>query len=195
MIHVMNLSELIRKISWADVKASLLWLYPDAGEALGEYQRVFHELRQKVPATSPMRISIRTTFREGIDDEPFEEVIGMDGSLNRDQEDFKHFGHAPDSPIALEETAFSLALEPWDKWLGMSIDPETLARLSESQIVAHCLWEMTFHGFTQTQVREQREELDRRVAELDAMTEEERDQKLIPASEVMKRLKEELGPE
>jgi len=127
-----------------------------------------------------------------LDDKPFQEVIGMNGTLNRDQDDFGNCGKAADSPFALEETAFALTLEPWEEWLGMEIDSDTLNEHAAAQIVANCLWEMTFHGFSQTQICEEREELQRRVAELDAMTKEERQKNLMPAEKLFQELKAKL---
>lgn len=60
---------------------------------------------------------------------------------------------------------------------------------SPATIVAHSLWEMTFHGFDEAEVSAQRRELQKRVDELDAMTEEEKKHKLIPLDQVLKEFK------
>lgn len=70
----------------------------------------------------------------------------------------------------------------------MELDRATLEAYSGPDIIAHCLWEMTFFGFDQETIKEQGEELKRRAKELDGMTEEERKQKLIPWEEVRKEL-------
>ncbi len=36
----------------------------------------------------------------------------------------------------------------------------------ETDIVAHCVWEMTFYGFTQEKIAETRAELERRIKEI-----------------------------
>jgi hypothetical protein len=69
----------------------------------------------------------------------------------------------------------------------MEIDAATLAAHPSYEIVARCLWEMTFHGFDETAVAAQRAEIRRRVEELHAMTEEERKEKLIPLDQVLKK--------
>ena len=48
---------------------------------------------------------------------------------------------------------------------------------------------MTFHGYVENDVKEFSEELDRRVAEVDAMTEEEKASKLLPLNEVIARVR------
>jgi hypothetical protein len=182
----MNLSQLIGTTEWADVERSLRRRYPDAQELLEDYRDTFLLLRRLTPATSSMRLSIRTTFRPGLDDEPFPEVAGKNGTLNRDQKGFQHLGKAADSTYALSEAEFGLELQPWNEWLGMEIEVDTLDEYLESEIIAHCLYELTFLGFTETAVTAQREELQRRVDELDAMTEEEKKEKLIPMEQVIK---------
>jgi hypothetical protein len=182
----MNLSQLIGTSEWADVERSLRRHYPDAQESLEGYGDTFLLLRRLTPATSSMRLSIRTTFRPGLDDEPFPEVVGKNGTLNRDQEDFKHLGKAADSTYALSAAEFGLELESWNEWLGMEIEVDTLDEYLESEIIAHCLYEMTFFGFTEAEISAQREELQRRIDELDAMTEEEKKEKLIPIEQVIK---------
>ncbi len=146
----MTLGNLIQTSLWPEVKAALLSLFPSEEASLGPYERVFRGLRLIVPGSSDMRICVEATFREGLDDEPFD--------------------------------------RPWNEWLGMSIDPATLERLTAARIVSHCLWEMTFHGFEQTEIVEQRDELKRRIAELDAMTDEEKERKLIPFEQLQEEI-------
>jgi hypothetical protein len=75
----------------------------------------------------------------------------------------------------------------------MTVEPAVLAEYSPAQIVAYCLNDMTFHGFSEADNREVSEELKRRVAEIDAMPEEERAEKLIPAEKVLADLKAKYG--
>lgn len=190
----MKLSDLVQSIGWPEIKASLLWSYPDEAQFLGGYRLVLAQLRKLVPIESEMRIFLRETSREGVDEKPFIEVIGRNGQLNRDQPGFKYFEDPVDSMYANSETDFSLSFEPWEHWLGMQIDSATLAEYTAPGIVAHCLWDMTFHGFEQWQIQETRDEIKRRVDEIDAMTEEERKEKLIPLEEAMKELESSHEP-
>jgi len=184
----MKLSDLLASVTWADVKASLLWNYPGAEDSIEDYRRAFASLRKRDAVATEMRLLLRQTFREGLDEKPFIEVTGRDGTRNRDLEDFPHLGQSADSEYAKAETDFSLALEPWERWLGMDIDPETLSTYTASQIAAHCLWEMTFYGFEPSRIQTERDELRRRIDELEAMTEEERNERLIPWEQVRKEL-------
>ena len=184
----MHLSHLIGVTDWADVERALVRHYPDARDSLDGYRETFFRLRQLRPVASAMRVCLRITFRPGLDDEPFLEVVGKNGTLNRESEDFRYLGEAEDSIYALSEAEFALELEPWSEWLGMEIDADALSRHLSCEIVAHCLWEMTCFGFDESAVGAQRQELKRRVDEINAMTEEEKKERLIPIEQVLGKL-------
>ena len=189
----MTFAELIASTSWADVKATLLWLFPDEKGHLSDYRKVFWELRRMKPKPDPMRIAIERRPTPGFDEKPTSEVVGRNGTLNRELDDFKHLGKHATPEYGAEETVWSLSLHPWRNWLGMSIEPATLTEYSPAQAVAYCLSDMTFHGFSEAENQEVSEELQRRVAEIDAMSEEERAEKLIPAEKVFADLKAKFG--
>jgi hypothetical protein len=189
----MTFDELIASTSWAEVKAALLWLFPDEEKRLSDYRRVFWELRRIKPKPDPMRIAIERRTIPGFDETQAPEVIGRNGTLNRELDDFKQLGEHATAEYGAEETVWSLSLQAWSSWLGMTIEPATLTEYSPAQAVAYCLSDMTFHGFSEAENREVSEELERRVAEIDAMSEEERAEKLIPAEKVFSDLKEKYG--
>lgn len=43
---------------------------------------------------------------------------------------------------------YSLVFEDWEKWICYPVDTEVMRYLSFSEIAAHCLWEMTWQGWT-----------------------------------------------
>lgn len=182
----MTFSELLQTVVWPETKAALAWNYPNEAASLDDYRLVLTELRKLTPTPSDTRIVLRKVPGEEPDDTLRIDVSGRDGRLNRDQEDFKYIQDTTDAAYANAETEYSLCLEPWEHWLGMSIDMDTLKQFTASQIVAHCLWEMTFHGFDRYQIKEVADELKRRIEEIDAMTEEEKKVRLIPWEEVKK---------
>lgn len=186
----MNLRELLGRADWCDVKDCLVSAYPDHENNLEGFELVFLNLSSLVPCKTEMHLFIEETFTEGIDDQPFVDIRGRDGTLNRDLPDFKFTGTPDHHEYADSETIYGLDFVPWEEWLGMEIDPESLKNYTESEILAHCIWEMTFHGFNQTHISEQKAELDRRAEEIDNMTEEERKENLIPREQVMKELKQ-----
>ena len=183
----MTLSELLESVTWTETKAALLWSYPDAAGSLEGYRRTLAKLRTLTPAKANMRLILKEALKEDLNDRPLIEVVGRNGQLNRDQSDFRYLSYSVDSEYATSETDFCLGFEPWEQWLGMRIDADTLNRFAPAQVVAHCLWDMTFHGFGQWQVKEVMEEINRRAGEVDAMTEEERKRELIPMEKVLRK--------
>lgn len=186
----MKLAEIIEKVAWAEMKACLLWNYANAEESMTGYAKVFRELRKLQPTSTSMRIFIRKTFREGLDDEPYTEVVGKNGTLNKELEDFKYLNKSEDSDYANAEAEYALEFQPWEEWLGMEVDSATHQKYAYPEILAHCLWEMTFMGFDQDSIREEKQELERRGDELKNMTEKESKEKLIPLEQIKKRFKE-----
>lgn len=180
-----TLNELIATTRWTEIKAALAWLYPDERPRLADYRRVFRELRTLTPEAGSMRIAIKRAPLPEPDDKPALEVIGRDGTCNRDLEEFAHWDERARAELGAAETAWSLSFRPWCAWLGMSVEPATLAAHAPAHVVAHCLYEMTFHGFCELAIQDVHHELLRRVAEVEAMSEEEKAEKLIPYEQVM----------
>ncbi len=82
------------------------------------------------------------------------------------------------------DECYSLSLSPWEEWLAVEV-PDTLrARMPAAEIAAHCIWDMTFHGWTQEQIAAEKTELDRRISEID-----EGKVEMLPWEEVKTRLK------
>jgi hypothetical protein len=50
---------------------------------------------------------------------------------------------------------------------AIAVPQSLLDRMSATDIVAHCVWDMTFYGVTQERIAEARAELDRRLKEID----------------------------
>jgi hypothetical protein len=96
---------------------------------------------------------------------------------------------AQEAEYGAQETVWSLSLQPRRKWLGMTVEPAAVAAYSPPSVVAYCLNDMTFHGFSEAENQELMEELHRRVAEIDAMSVRERAERLIPAEKVLAELK------
>jgi len=76
-----------------------------------------------------------------------------------------------------------LELTPWRQWLGMEISKESLQEFSEQEIIVHCLYEMTFEGFSEDAI----EKVNERIEEsLKARKSDLEEQDLISEEEVFK---------
>lgn len=130
----MNLHDLIHKYIFAEVDRVLCELYPDIGSdpiIIFDYAEVYNELLALEPVGNATVIVIEEVEDEVADDGVYTDVFGIIDTV----EDF--------------DTRYALDFTPWQEWLGMDIAAETLSAYTETEIIAHCLWEMTFMGFTQ----------------------------------------------
>lgn len=191
----MTLAELIAQTTWPEVRAALQWNYDDAKESIGGYRKVFTELKRLTPASSDMRLIVRKSTQTVIGEPAQLEVVGHNGTLNSELRDFQYLKANVDEEYAHAEVDYSLSFQPWEEWLASEIDEVTQSSFTGPEIVAHCIWDMTFHGFEQVAIQEELAELNRRVDELESTTEEERERLLIPADEVHSRLKSLFGKE
>ena len=55
----------------------------------------------------------------------------------------------------------------------MDLAPETTEKFSDLDIIAHCLYEMTFIGYNEEEISEQFETINERVEEYKNLTKEE----------------------
>jgi len=138
----MKLYHLIHKHPWEEIQAALVRLYPDHESELEGYQEVFEKLKTLTPVSSDFQLQVELVYSEHAGEYHIETK-----SINLAQGKGK-----PGSLFVLEFT-------PWSKWLGMELDIKTLEKFSEFDIIAHCLYEMTFFGFTQEDIKTAEEEI------------------------------------
>src|SRR5262245_6834287 len=146
----MILKELQEKCDWDSVSAKLTELYPDQADNLPNYYRAWVEMRPLTPVPSSMMITIGDHHDEQTGKSTYS-VSGIEaatgkGSVVRTLEGFR-------------ELPYSLSMTKWVEWLGMEIEPQTMSRYSELEIVAHCLFEMTVYGWSQGDVSDFHDEL------------------------------------
>jgi len=156
----MKFKDLIDKYKWDDVYSTFIQLYPDQEKNIEGYKRVFEELRTLKPVETKMCIVIEDVFDE-YDKEYYAHVSGKDGTLNKksDPERFK------DDEVGNQEVLYAIEFTDWAEWLAMEIEQESLSKYSELDIIGHCLWEMTFYGFTQEKIKKQLAQLEKETEE------------------------------
>lgn len=169
----MKFEELLSKHSWDDIQTALVRLYPDQAESLEGYRQVFETLQTTEPVETKMRISIENVLDE-YTGEYYADVSGKDGTLKKEgnPEIFK------DDEVGNREVTYGIEFTDWAEWLGMEIDPETLSSYSEVDIIGHCLWEMTFFGYSQQDIK----------AKIDEMAQSERSGKGLTLAELEREL-------
>ena len=75
----------------------------------------------------------------------------------------------------------------------MDLAAGTTKNFSDLEIIAHCLYEMTFIEYDEEAIQEQFKSLNDRVEEYKKLTDEEKERKTISLDELIKRLDEKKG--
>ena len=156
----MKFKDLIDKYKWDDVYSTFIQLYSDQEKNIEGYKQAFEELLTLEPVETKMHIVIEDVFDE-YDKEYYAHVSGKDGALNKES-DPEHF---KDDEVGNQEVSYAIEFTDWTEWLAMEIEQESLSKYSELDIIGHCLWEMTFYGFTQQKIKKQLAQLEKEAEE------------------------------
>ncbi len=132
----MTLKELISEFKTKNILKRLIKLYPDQKKSVAGYINVLKELSKLKPKSDKMQILIEKGY---------------------DKYDKKSYLHV--CAIDSKKQTYAIEFEPWENWLGMKINSETLKNCSKIDIICHCLWEMTFMGFSNKKVKKERNNL------------------------------------
>ena len=127
-IETSTLYDLIREVNFEDVFSRLCFYYPSQCDSKDGYEMAFNELlgkKQNKHLLGDLFIEVEIVEDE---DEYYLDVTGLNTKSG------VHYG---------------IELCEWTDWLTMFITKETLDRLSKEDIVAGCLYEMTFFGFSE----------------------------------------------
>lgn len=113
----------------------LVELYPDQNRKKQKagYKKALEEIKSLKPEKYNLRIVLRDFEEEG---EKWTRVSGIEAG-----------------------ESYAIEFTPWRQWLGMIVSSKTVKKYSQLDIVAHALWEMTWSGFSEKQVKERADEL------------------------------------
>lgn len=125
------LNDAVKIFSDGEIISRLLQIYPDQKKSKSGYEKVIKELRTTKPVRTAMEIEV-TKVKDPL--EPHEEYTDISGSKPK------------------TKMSYSLEFLPWNKWLGMKIAKVSLLHYNYLDIVAYCLWEMTWMGFDQDKI-------------------------------------------
>lgn len=174
----MKLFDLIKSNNWLSIELTLLRLYPDQEKMLDEYRNVF----EKLIITEPTESELDIVLTECESDSNFESEIETFVDI---------YGRKKITDPNLIAESYALEFLEWNKWLGMDLAQETINNFSELEIIAHCLYEMTFVSFDEDEIQEKLKSLNDSVEEYNKLTDEEKKQKTISLDELKRRLDEE----
>ena len=85
------------------------------------------------------------------------EIIDMSIVITKEKEDDEEYvdvsGLYNNPKNVGEKYSQGIELVPWRKWLGMDMSKESLKNYLNQEIVVRCLYEMTFLGFNEKEIR------------------------------------------
>lgn len=177
----MKLYDLIKSNHWLSVELTLLKLYPDQDKMLGEYRNVFEKLKVTEPADYD---ELEIILKE----------YDCDPNFECDKETYVDVSGQKKIPDPNEITnCYAIEFLEWDKWLGIDIATETSKNFSDLEIIAHCLYEMTFIDYDEDNIQGQLKTLNNRIEDYKKLTVEEKKQQTISLDELKRRLDEKKG--
>ncbi len=159
--------DIIGACVFKNVKEALLRLYPNQKKNIKGYKYVFQTLRLMRPRYSKEGMVIDIS-KVGRGRKAYFSVSGVYAQKSRQQ-------------------SYAIEFTPWSEWLGLEVGNQVLKKIPKNEIIAHCLWEMTFMGFTQDKIRKKLNALKKQSRDI-----KEGKVKTIPFEEVMLRLKSKI---
>ena len=85
--------------------------------------------------------------------------------------------------------SYALEFTEWKEWLGMELANETVKNFSQLEIIAHCLYEMTFVDYDEEEIQKQFCQIKNTMEEYKSLSEEEKKRNTISLEELKKRYK------
>ena len=132
-----RLFELINSTEWDDVRQVLLSSGLSGEEQIEGYMWMFHHLREeKTPSADESSTLISLTTHPDEEGNPYIHVDGI-------------------KPGEEDDIGYALEYQPWEEWLGMGFEPGVLDQYSPQEIVANCLWEMSWVSFDEAKIKAQ----------------------------------------
>lgn len=169
----MKLKNLIQTNSWLSVKMILLELYADEDINISGYENIYEYLQFMDLEHSDLSIVV-SHVKDEFDGEEYVDVSGKYEHPKNDEEKY----------------SYALEFTPWNQWLGMDICKESVKQFSELEIIAHCLYEMTYIDFDEEEIQKQINELNIDVEAYKNMTDEEKKANTISLEDLLKDLEE-----
>lgn len=145
---------LVAAVSPDDLANGIRRLYwADQEDDLEAYLDLHQRLRAMKHAPSTMCCVLS---REWSDDNPPEQIIHVSGMELGD------------------DTHYGIGFVPWAEWLSMEVRSAPELELSDADMLANILYEMSFYGWEQDEIGDIKDEIVERKEEVDRMIEEGR---------------------
>lgn len=145
-IETITLYQLIREVKFEDAFERLCYYFPDQKKSREGYEKAFNELlKKKLHKSHNLNDLFIHVVKDEYEGKEYLDVCGK--KLHSDMR-------------------YGIEFCKWSEWVSMFIANETLNSLSREDIVAGCLWEMTFDGFSEKTVMEHKNKLFNSIEEM-----------------------------
>lgn len=163
----MKLKELILKNSWKSVWGTGIFVshYHESQNVERNYRNVYRFLRSTKPGKTEMQIWLTESY-DDIDERMNVYVHGIKSGDTAEKPEF-----------------WGIEFDNWGEWLDMEIRNDIKRPITEPEIIAHCLYELTFYGWYPGESAPVIEDADRRARLLNRNERQDYDAFLCHASE------------
>lgn len=161
----MILKEIFDKGDWKNIKVILSKFYKLNDINLLLHQSVFDKMKVKTIGKSKLFLNIELVKK-------FDELYYHVNAIT-----------LPNESNKIDN--YSLMFTPWKDWLSMGVSQDTIETLSFDEIIAHCLYEMTYIHFDERKIKKEFNKLLKLKADIKNGT-----LKTTPLDEFLKSLKD-----
>ena len=140
-IKTVQLADLLTQVSFELVFKSLISYFPDQESSKEGYQEVFEYLKTLTP-------------------KPINNLKDLFITVNVVEEYGKNYLDVFGTRvIGNTKSKYGIEFEPWKNWVSMYIAKDTLNNFKIEDIVAGCLYELTFFGFNEQGIQNKLQDL------------------------------------
>ena len=132
----MTVHEILLRQTWSDVKQAFLKLYPHHPGNIKHrkgYSRVFKKVQTLKPIIKEAELVIKDVSSE--ENPNYFDVYELEKTADGTLQDYSLMGGG------------------WAEIMGITVSESLVQQFGEPAIVAHCLYEMTWCGFTEEKIR------------------------------------------
>lgn len=142
-IETIQFADLLKSVEFETVFSRLLFYFPSQERSKQKYKEVFETLLnlKPRPMTNLKNIFIKVSYQKDFFDN--KEYITVSGTQVFDSDNVN----------------YGIEFCSWKDWVSMHITQDSLDNFSKEDIVAACLYEMTFFGFTDSEVQAEAKKL------------------------------------
>jgi len=133
----MLFKELFYKVTFEQTWGKFIDFYPELTEGYQLYKDIFHQLTLTDPAIKVNNMVIHIDEYE-------------------DEGDFRVHGKDSESEW---DGFWDISIIRWDEWLSYLIESSVIDRFSFEEIVALCLYEMTWYGYDEDTIQNVRSDM------------------------------------